>query len=194
MLLTSLNLSVRLSSHVCHPHPTLRRYIRSERSIILVNFCLSILASNLLILVGQSQTLSKVRHRDISALAFQSAPALWQFWLLSCIQPELSKAGPIIVKSNFGLFYSRSMTSLFSVGYRSNCRKHLGWPGLLTAINNLHNSFFPFVLPFCPKRQFIMTPLTPPPSPPLFFCKRALLSIIMVSSPVFPLLSRVCAL
>ncbi|XP_077937266.1 brain-specific angiogenesis inhibitor 2 isoform X35 [Gasterosteus aculeatus] len=35
------------------------RYIRSERSIILVNFCLSILASNLLILVGQSQTLSK---------------------------------------------------------------------------------------------------------------------------------------
>ncbi|XP_053345994.1 adhesion G protein-coupled receptor B2 isoform X8 [Clarias gariepinus] len=35
------------------------RYIRSERSIILVNFCLSILASNILILVGQSQTLSK---------------------------------------------------------------------------------------------------------------------------------------
>ncbi|XP_070397582.1 adhesion G protein-coupled receptor B2 isoform X7 [Nothobranchius furzeri] len=35
------------------------RYIRSERSIILVNFCLSILASNLLILVGQSQTVSK---------------------------------------------------------------------------------------------------------------------------------------
>lgn len=40
------------------------RYIRSERSIILVNFCLSILASNLLILVGQSQTLSKVWHND----------------------------------------------------------------------------------------------------------------------------------
>lgn len=42
------------------------RYIRSERSIILVNFCLSILASNLLILVGQSQTLSKVScvHRE----------------------------------------------------------------------------------------------------------------------------------
>ncbi|KAM4539364.1 adhesion G protein-coupled receptor B2 isoform 17-T17 [Odontesthes bonariensis] len=35
------------------------RYIRSERSIILVNFVFSILASNLLILVGQSQTLSK---------------------------------------------------------------------------------------------------------------------------------------
>ncbi|XP_029588303.1 brain-specific angiogenesis inhibitor 2 isoform X1 [Salmo trutta] len=35
------------------------RYIRSERSIILVNFCLSILASNILILVGQSQTLGK---------------------------------------------------------------------------------------------------------------------------------------
>lgn len=86
------------------PSPTLRRYIRSERSIILVNFCLSILASNLLILVGQSQTLSKVRHQDISAFAFQSAPAVRQFWLLSRLQPELSKAGPIIVKSNFGLF------------------------------------------------------------------------------------------
>ncbi|XP_051527125.1 adhesion G protein-coupled receptor B2-like isoform X2 [Myxocyprinus asiaticus] len=35
------------------------RYICSERSIILVNFCMSILASNVLILVGQSQTLSK---------------------------------------------------------------------------------------------------------------------------------------
>ncbi|XP_076864650.1 brain-specific angiogenesis inhibitor 2 isoform X5 [Brachyhypopomus gauderio] len=35
------------------------RYIRSERSIILVNFCMSVLASNMLILVGQSQTLSK---------------------------------------------------------------------------------------------------------------------------------------
>lgn len=44
--------------------PLLCRYIRSERSIILVNFCLSILASNLLILVGQSQTLSKVKQRD----------------------------------------------------------------------------------------------------------------------------------
>ncbi|KAE8624442.1 hypothetical protein XENTR_v10005948 [Xenopus tropicalis] len=35
------------------------RFIRSERSIILLNFCLSILASNILILVGQSQALSK---------------------------------------------------------------------------------------------------------------------------------------
>ncbi|MGH0174924.1 UNVERIFIED_CONTAM: hypothetical protein FKN15_069311 [Acipenser sinensis] len=35
------------------------RYIKSERSIILLNFCLSILASNILILVGQSQTLSR---------------------------------------------------------------------------------------------------------------------------------------
>uniref|UniRef100_A0A8K9Y664 Adhesion G protein-coupled receptor B3 n=1 Tax=Oncorhynchus mykiss TaxID=8022 RepID=A0A8K9Y664_ONCMY len=32
------------------------RYIRSERSIILINFCLSIISSNLLILVGQTQT------------------------------------------------------------------------------------------------------------------------------------------
>lgn len=37
------------------------RFIKSERSIILLNFCVSILASNVLILVGQSQMLSKVR-------------------------------------------------------------------------------------------------------------------------------------
>lgn len=53
-------MSIMLISHVCRSFSPLRRYIRSERSIILVNFCLSILASNLLILVGQSQTLSKV--------------------------------------------------------------------------------------------------------------------------------------
>ncbi|XP_054026427.1 adhesion G protein-coupled receptor B2 isoform X3 [Dryobates pubescens] len=35
------------------------RFIKSERSIILLNFCFSILASNILILVGQSQMLSK---------------------------------------------------------------------------------------------------------------------------------------
>ncbi|OWK12813.1 hypothetical protein Celaphus_00014895 [Cervus elaphus hippelaphus] len=35
------------------------RFIKSERSIILLNFCLSILASNILILVGQSRALSK---------------------------------------------------------------------------------------------------------------------------------------
>ncbi|XP_006158186.1 LOW QUALITY PROTEIN: adhesion G protein-coupled receptor B2 [Tupaia chinensis] len=35
------------------------RFIKSERSIILLNFCLSILASNVLILVGQSRALSK---------------------------------------------------------------------------------------------------------------------------------------
>ncbi|XP_030075479.1 adhesion G protein-coupled receptor B2 [Microcaecilia unicolor] len=35
------------------------RFIKSERSIILLNFCISILASNVLLLVGQSQALSK---------------------------------------------------------------------------------------------------------------------------------------
>uniref|UniRef100_A0A8C4W9U0 Adhesion G protein-coupled receptor B2 n=1 Tax=Gopherus evgoodei TaxID=1825980 RepID=A0A8C4W9U0_9SAUR len=35
------------------------RFIKSERSIILLNFCVSILASNVLILVGQSHMLSK---------------------------------------------------------------------------------------------------------------------------------------
>lgn len=38
----------------------LDRYIRSERSIILINFCLSIISSNILILVGQTQTHNKV--------------------------------------------------------------------------------------------------------------------------------------
>ncbi|XP_036371852.1 adhesion G protein-coupled receptor B2 isoform X4 [Megalops cyprinoides] len=52
------------------------RYIRSERSIILVNFCLSILASNVLILVGQSQTLSK-------ALCTMTAAFLHFFFLAS---------------------------------------------------------------------------------------------------------------
>uniref|UniRef100_A0A665WSZ7 Adhesion G protein-coupled receptor B2 n=1 Tax=Echeneis naucrates TaxID=173247 RepID=A0A665WSZ7_ECHNA len=58
-----INVSLILLSNVCRLSsslfPLLGRYIRSERSIILVNFCLSILASNLLILVGQSQTLGK---------------------------------------------------------------------------------------------------------------------------------------
>ncbi|XP_036397842.1 adhesion G protein-coupled receptor B2-like isoform X1 [Megalops cyprinoides] len=41
-------------------YAALWRYIRSERSMILLNFGLAILASNVLILVGQSQTLNKV--------------------------------------------------------------------------------------------------------------------------------------
>ncbi|XP_062914472.1 adhesion G protein-coupled receptor B1 isoform X10 [Mobula hypostoma] len=36
------------------------RYIRSERSVILINFCLSIVSSNALILIGQTQTRNKV--------------------------------------------------------------------------------------------------------------------------------------
>ncbi|VCX41421.1 unnamed protein product, partial [Gulo gulo] len=41
-------------------YAALWRYIRSERSIILINFCLSIISSNILILVGQTQTHNKV--------------------------------------------------------------------------------------------------------------------------------------
>ncbi|XP_072292332.1 adhesion G protein-coupled receptor B3 isoform X8 [Eucyclogobius newberryi] len=37
-------------------YAVLWRYIRSERSIILLNFCLSIVCSNILILIGQTQT------------------------------------------------------------------------------------------------------------------------------------------
>uniref|UniRef100_A0AAX7UH89 Adhesion G protein-coupled receptor B3 n=1 Tax=Astatotilapia calliptera TaxID=8154 RepID=A0AAX7UH89_ASTCA len=41
-------------------YAVLWRYIRSERSIILLNFCLSIVCSNILILVGQTQTHNSV--------------------------------------------------------------------------------------------------------------------------------------
>uniref|UniRef100_A0A3B3U6Y6 Adhesion G protein-coupled receptor B2 n=1 Tax=Poecilia latipinna TaxID=48699 RepID=A0A3B3U6Y6_9TELE len=56
------------------------RYIRSERSIILVNFCFSILASNLLILLGQSQTLNKVNFLSSFCLS-----RLIFFSLLACV-------------------------------------------------------------------------------------------------------------
>ncbi|KAK3508025.1 hypothetical protein QTP70_010132 [Hemibagrus guttatus] len=52
------------------------RYIRSERSIILLNFCLSILASNILILVGQSQTLSKTWKALTEKQLAQAVPDL----------------------------------------------------------------------------------------------------------------------
>lgn len=47
------------------------RYIRSERSIILLNFCLSIVCSNILILVGQTQT-----HNVVSA-DFAGVTCVW---------------------------------------------------------------------------------------------------------------------
>ncbi|XP_072106624.1 adhesion G protein-coupled receptor B3 isoform X7 [Mobula birostris] len=40
-------------------YAVLWRYIQSERSIILINFCLSIISSNILIVVGQTQTHNK---------------------------------------------------------------------------------------------------------------------------------------
>ncbi|TWW79891.1 Adhesion G protein-coupled receptor B1 [Takifugu flavidus] len=43
------------------------RYIRSERSVILINFCLSIISSNALILIGQTQTWNKVLCTMIAA-------------------------------------------------------------------------------------------------------------------------------
>uniref|UniRef100_A0A3Q2X8I6 Adhesion G protein-coupled receptor B1 n=1 Tax=Hippocampus comes TaxID=109280 RepID=A0A3Q2X8I6_HIPCM len=43
------------------------RYIRSERSVILINFCLSIISSNALILIGQTQTRNKVLCTIIAA-------------------------------------------------------------------------------------------------------------------------------
>uniref|UniRef100_A0A3Q3WPN1 G-protein coupled receptors family 2 profile 2 domain-containing protein n=1 Tax=Mola mola TaxID=94237 RepID=A0A3Q3WPN1_MOLML len=43
-------------------------YIRSERSVILINFCLSIICSNALILVGQTQARNKVVCALVAAL------------------------------------------------------------------------------------------------------------------------------
>uniref|UniRef100_A0A8D0L4G3 Adhesion G protein-coupled receptor B1 n=1 Tax=Sphenodon punctatus TaxID=8508 RepID=A0A8D0L4G3_SPHPU len=42
------------------PGFSLTTYIRSERSVILINFCLSIISSNALILIGQTQTQNKL--------------------------------------------------------------------------------------------------------------------------------------
>uniref|UniRef100_A0A8C6PU28 G-protein coupled receptors family 2 profile 2 domain-containing protein n=1 Tax=Nothobranchius furzeri TaxID=105023 RepID=A0A8C6PU28_NOTFU len=42
-------------------------YIRSERSVILINFCLSIICSNALILIGQTQTRNKILCTLIAA-------------------------------------------------------------------------------------------------------------------------------
>uniref|UniRef100_A0A8C5HCX8 Adhesion G protein-coupled receptor B3 n=1 Tax=Gouania willdenowi TaxID=441366 RepID=A0A8C5HCX8_GOUWI len=50
------------------------RYIRSERSIILLNFCLSIICSNILILVGQTQTHNSLQQWIV--FSFKGLPAL----------------------------------------------------------------------------------------------------------------------
>lgn len=52
------------------------RYIRSERSVILINFCLSIISSNALILIGQTQTRNKVDMLDLVCLFVCFAPDL----------------------------------------------------------------------------------------------------------------------
>ncbi|XP_031442354.1 adhesion G protein-coupled receptor B1-like isoform X2 [Clupea harengus] len=44
------------------------KYIRSERSVILINFCLSIIFSNALILIGQTQSRNKVVCTVVAAL------------------------------------------------------------------------------------------------------------------------------
>ncbi|XP_062844144.1 adhesion G protein-coupled receptor B1-like [Trichomycterus rosablanca] len=44
------------------------KYIRSERSVILINFCLSIICSNALILIGQTQARNKIMCTLVAAL------------------------------------------------------------------------------------------------------------------------------
>ena len=60
----SLSLSSSCSSPLTQSSvfTKISRYIRSERSVILINFCLSIICSNALILVGQTQARNKVKH------------------------------------------------------------------------------------------------------------------------------------
>uniref|UniRef100_A0A9W3FFZ7 Adhesion G protein-coupled receptor B1 n=1 Tax=Camelus bactrianus TaxID=9837 RepID=A0A9W3FFZ7_CAMBA len=53
------------------------RYIRSERSVILINFCLSIISSNALILIGQTQTRNKLAWRfEMSQLRRRPRPTV----------------------------------------------------------------------------------------------------------------------
>uniref|UniRef100_A0AAQ6A179 Adhesion G protein-coupled receptor B3 n=1 Tax=Amphiprion ocellaris TaxID=80972 RepID=A0AAQ6A179_AMPOC len=59
-------------------YAVLWRYIRSERSIILLNFCLSIICSNILILVGQTQT-----HNVVSGVCIMTTAFLHFFFLAS---------------------------------------------------------------------------------------------------------------
>lgn len=103
--------SVNNKSPACHS--LLCRYIRSERSIILVNFCLSILASNLLILVGQSQTLSKVSR------------CAWTVEMI--FFPRTSKAGPNGETLPVDLWV-RSQHSSFRLllynGWKQKCQKN----------------------------------------------------------------------
>lgn len=67
---------LRSGLSLIHPLPfqTLR-YIRSERSVILINFCLSIICSNALILVGQTQARNKVKRlfQSLKSLSNPSA-------------------------------------------------------------------------------------------------------------------------
>lgn len=65
------------------PDPS-HRYIRSERSVILINFCLSIISSNALILIGQTQTRNKVG----SLLSCPAQPST--FW---CVENGPSNTG-----------------------------------------------------------------------------------------------------
>lgn len=80
------------------PDPS-HRYIRSERSVILINFCLSIISSNALILIGQTQTRNKVGNLlsspaepCVSGCDEDAAPAPWPAvsWAARCEIPLLT--------------------------------------------------------------------------------------------------------
>uniref|UniRef100_A0A803KJE8 Ankyrin repeat domain-containing protein 37 n=1 Tax=Xenopus tropicalis TaxID=8364 RepID=A0A803KJE8_XENTR len=72
------------------------RYIRSERSVILINFCLSIISSNALILIGQTQTRNKVHF-------------------ILCLEPKSTRS----TRSFFQIYQVLILTMLSSLGWTS---------------------------------------------------------------------------
>lgn len=85
------------------------RYIRSERSVILINFCLSIISSNALILIGQTQTRNKVTNKLIKSLIYVQQNMLhnlpiFSFYITISLMDGLSLSVSIFLLS--GCLYS----------------------------------------------------------------------------------------
>ncbi|KAF1670127.1 Adhesion G protein-coupled receptor B3, partial [Pygoscelis papua] len=124
-------------------YAALWRYIRSERSIILINFCLSIISSNILILVGQTQTHNKhptTVFKSLVALASQAG-----FVSRSFLTEE--PPGPLEGLPNTLIWCLTETTSsrIFELEVRSyklegHACHHNEWSTFLT---------FPKILPVC---------------------------------------------
>lgn len=90
---------------------SLLRYIRSERSVILINFCLSIISSNALILIGQTQTRNKVRANEQAVsyhvLSQGLVKILYSHLSISSLFPLST---PLTLSFFLRLFFSFSLT------------------------------------------------------------------------------------